>query len=120
MCPQLDGGCVTPSDNGACEAFVCEDWPWSVGGAPSSSAGFASIGRRLGEAREEREVCGNGVSKKLRGETLLPAVWNGRLDDEREFERARGTGGDTGVCGKVVTEDDDDGDEAAPTRGKAL
>ena len=116
MCPELD---VSPRDKGACEAFVCVDWLWGGGGGPSSSAGFASIGRRLGEGREEREVGGKGASKKFRGEMLLPAVWNGRFDDEREFERARGTGGDAGVCGKVVT-DDGDGDGVAPTRGKTL
>jgi hypothetical protein len=29
------------------------------------------------------------VSKKLRGDVLPLAVWNGRLVDEREFDRAR-------------------------------
>jgi hypothetical protein len=108
---------VTPSESGACEAFVCDDWPCGVGEGASSSTSFGSTGRRLGEGREGREEGGGGASKKFKGETLLPAVWKGRFDDEREFERARGAVDE--VCGKTV--DDEDEDVVAPvTRGSTL
>lgn len=108
---------MSARESGACEEFVCDDWPWGVGGGASSSAGFASIGRRLGEGMDGREDGGGGVSKKFKGETLALAVWKGRFKEERELERARGEDDDVG---DEASDDEDDAVAEPVTRGRTL